>query len=285
MSTAPISVVIATQDRRRKLLHTVEQLEALPERPPVIVVDNGSQDGSGAAVRAQHARADVVTLGRNLGAAARNIGVRRAATPYVAFADDDSWWAPGALSLAATAFDAHERLGLIAARVLVGPESRLDPTSAVMGDSPLPPDGRGPGQPVLGFLACGAVVRREAFLEVGGFDDLLFFLGEETLVAMDLTAAGWGVHYLDEVIAHHHPTAPGEGSGRRRRQLRNELLTTWMRRPPGIAIRATARVARGALRDPACRGALVEATKRVGPVVRRRRRLPSDVEAHLRQLG
>jgi hypothetical protein len=37
-----------------------------------------------------------------------------------------------------------------------------------------------PGPSVLGFLACSAIVRRSAFLDVGGFDDILFFVGEES---------------------------------------------------------------------------------------------------------
>jgi hypothetical protein len=49
-----------------------------------------------------------------------------------------------------------------------------------------------PGPPVLGFIACGGIVRRAAFLEVGGFNSRLGVGGEEELLAVDLTARGWG---------------------------------------------------------------------------------------------
>jgi hypothetical protein len=49
--------------------------------------------------------------------------------------------------------------------------------------SPLPRQPDLPGPPVLGFVACGAVVRRSAYLAVGGFSPVVFFLGEETLLA------------------------------------------------------------------------------------------------------
>jgi hypothetical protein len=62
----------------------------------VIVIGNGSVDGTAAAVRERHPGVDLIELGANRGAAARNVGMARAGTPYVAFADDDSWWAPGA---------------------------------------------------------------------------------------------------------------------------------------------------------------------------------------------
>ncbi|MGW4074120.1 glycosyltransferase family 2 protein, partial [Streptomyces asiaticus] len=40
------TVVIITRDQRDELLHTLDQLAELPERPPVIVTDNGSTDGT-----------------------------------------------------------------------------------------------------------------------------------------------------------------------------------------------------------------------------------------------
>ena len=94
----------------------------------------------------------MVALARNVGAAVRNAGVRRARTPYVAFSDDDSWWQPGALRRAAAALDADPRLGLVAARTLVGPGCEPDPVNEAMAASRLREGG---GAAVLGFLACG----------------------------------------------------------------------------------------------------------------------------------
>jgi len=91
-----VSVVVVTRDRRAGLLATLERLVALPERPPVIVVDNGSSDGTPAAVRGRFPGVEVITLGYNAGSAGRTAGVRCARTPYVAFSDDDSWSAAAA---------------------------------------------------------------------------------------------------------------------------------------------------------------------------------------------
>jgi GT2 family glycosyltransferase len=276
--------VIATRDRRASRLRTLDQLTGLPERPPVIVVDNGSVDGSPAAVRAAHPNIDVVTLGRNIGAPARNVGARRAATPYVAFADDDSWWAPGSLARAEELLDRHPHLAVVAARVAVGEEAVLDPTSAAMAASPLASQRDGPGPSVLGFLACGAVVRRDAFLAVGGFDDLLFFLGEEALVAIDLAEAGWELRYVADVVAHHHPGSTADRPGRRRRAARNALLVDWLRRPVPVAARRTGTLAWEARHDAEARGALVEAAARLPAAMRRRRRVRPPTEAQLRLL-
>src|SRR3954447_23680265 len=141
LGQARVTVVIATRDRRLELLRTLDRLHRLPERPPVIVVDNASSDGTAPAV-GEHCPA-VARGGRpdSAGAAARNAGVAGAATPYVAFSDDDSWWDPGALSRAAAALDADPRLGLIAARTLTGPARVPDPVNELMARSPLRDDG------------------------------------------------------------------------------------------------------------------------------------------------
>ena len=109
IETDDVTIVVATRNRPDRLAET-----AAHHRAPLIVVDNASDEPI------RLAGADVVRLDSNLGAAARTIGVERARTPYVAFADDDSWWAPGALAEAAQVLDAHPRLAVLAGRMLVG---------------------------------------------------------------------------------------------------------------------------------------------------------------------
>jgi GT2 family glycosyltransferase len=280
-----VTVVIATRNRRETLARTLRRLGQLNPVPPVIVVDNGSEDGTAQAVRERFPAVQVLALSRNRGAAARNLGVQAARLPYVAFSDDDSWWAPGALERAAAILDRHPQLGLLAARTLVGPEERTDPVSALMANSPLPATVSAPGPSVLGFLACSAVLRREAFLQVGGFNPVLFFLGEETLLAYDLAAAGWQLCYLDDVIAHHHPSASRPDPRRRTStEWRNALLTTWMRRPVRVAASSTGALAWTSLRDPAARAALVGVLARLPAALAHRAPLPALLERQVRLL-
>jgi len=279
---AQVTVVIATRDRCPELLRTLDRLHRLPERPPVIVVDNASSDGSTAAVRAHFPAVTLRVLPGNAGAAGRNIGVALAATPYVAFSDDDSWWEPGALARAAAALDADPRLGLIAARTLVGPEREPDPVNALMDRSPLRDEGTAE---VLGFMACASIVRKEAFLGVGGFSRLLFFIGEERLLSYDLAAAGWGRHYRPDVVAVHEPSAARPPSPlRRQAERRNLLLTAWLRRPVGVALAETLRLARDAARGRDDRAALAAAARKLPAALRSRRRLPPEVERKVQVL-
>ncbi|MDG9721104.1 glycosyltransferase family 2 protein [Streptomyces sp. DH24] len=281
---SPVGVVIATRNRSAALAGTLRHLLALPERPPVLVVDNASTDDTRARLARDFPQVRVLALPVNRGALARTHGVRAIGTPYVAFSDDDSWWAPGALAEAARLFDAHPRLGLLAARTLVGPGQDPDPLNDVLAASPLGPATDLPGTQVLGFLACAAVVRRSAYLDAGGFHQVLFFGGEESLLAYDLAARGWGVTHCPGVVAHHHPGTGGPRPGRVAVQRRNELLTAWLRRPLPHVLARTRDLAAEARRDPHARRALREALARLPAALRDRRPLPPHVERAARLL-
>lgn len=273
-----ISVVVATRNRRRSLLHSLARLVALPERPRVILVDNGSSDGTPAAVAAAHPEVEIIRLPDNRGASARNRGVEAATTPYVAFSDDDSWWQPGALARAGSLLRAYPRLGLLAACVLVGDERRPDPVCQTMASSPLRSDIPLPGPPVLGFIACGAVVRRSAFLAVGGFDQQLGFTGEERLLAVDLAAAGWPAAYVASVVAEHFPSRQRDGRARRQQAVRNELWYAWLRLSRRQAALHTWAVVARALGDQDGRRGVASALAGAPSIRRRRRPLPAAVE-------
>ncbi|WP_328470003.1 glycosyltransferase [Actinoplanes sp. NBC_00393] len=269
-----VTVVVATRNRRDRLFETLPEHAA-----PVILVDNGSDDGGPEAIATAFPAVEVVRLGENRGAAARNEGVRRAGTPYVAFADDDSYWTPGSLARAAALLDRHDKLGLVTARVLIGPEGRLDPVSAAMAAAPIGTPPGAPGPSVLGFLSCAVVVRREAFLAVGGFEPHLFVYGEEALLAMDMAAAGWWLCYDEALVVRHFPQPAGRDDGARRRiEARNRMLTALLRRPPAVVARTLVSAARD---SPAAGWDVLRA---LPWALRHRRRLPPAVEANLARL-
>ena len=282
-----VSVVIATRDRPAELARTLTRLGRLRPAPPVIVVDNASRAPATGLHRYPVVH-EVVRLSRNLGAAGRNVGVQLAPTRYVAFSDDDSWWAPGALPVAARALDQHPALGLVAGHTLVGPAGRPDPVNAALAGSPLPP-GPGtadlPGPPVLGCLACATVVRREAYLAVGGFSPLMSVGGEEELLCYDLAAAGWARCYLPQAVAHHHPSPRRAAAWRRAAvQRRNRVLVAWLRRPLPVAAALTTALVRQAPGDRVARTALAGLLRRLPAALAARRPLPPAVEAQVRQL-
>ena len=278
-----VSIVIITRNRGKQIQVALEHLVELPEKPSVIVVDNGSSDTTPEIARASGKTVRVITLQHNLGCAGRNVGVVRAQTPYVAFSDDDSWWAPGALGRAADLFDSNSTLGLIAAKILVGPDEKLEPLCQVMAMTDLHKNHQcNIGIPVVGFAACGAIVRREAFLAAGGFQQRLGVGGEEHILALDLLRHGWYLAYIDEVVAYHHPSPIRDPARRRRLEARNALWSAWLRRPVESAFAETWRIVKQSFRDPAYRAGLIEATLGLPWVLSARDPVPSDIDRQVK---
>jgi GT2 family glycosyltransferase len=235
-----ISVVVLTYNRADELIATLQRLLALPERPPIFVVDNASDDSTVARVKALFPSVRIIECEHNLGAAGRNRAAALVTTDYIAFCDDDTWWEPGSLGRAVQLLDAWPNVGVLSARVVVGEDSETDPTCAVMGASPLGSDGL-PGPALIGYMAGACVFRTSLFRGVGGYEERLFIGGEEELVALDVLAAGQAIVYCDQLTVHHHPSPMRDSSLRRRTLARNAAWIAWLRLPWPEACRATFR--------------------------------------------
>lgn len=272
-----------TYNRAEEAQAAAERIRRLPERPSLIVVDNGSTDGTAAQLRGRPG-VQLVALGENRGAAARNVGVRAAQTEYVAFCDDDCWWEPGSLAAAVALLDHAPRLAVATARVLVEPGGRLDSTCAAMAASPLPREPDVPGTPILGFMAGASVVRRAAFLSVGGFEPRFFLGGEEELMAIDLVAVGWRLAYVPQLTVRHAPSPARDPARRARVMLRNALWSAWLRRPARDAMRRSLRLLATAPRNRSTLAASWDALAAAGWVARNRRVVGPEVAAMLRRL-
>lgn len=166
----------------------------------VIVVDDGSDpplvvDG-----------ATIVRLPVNRGpAAARNAGLARVATAYVAFVDTDVELPAGWLEeLLESTRD--ERVALVAPRVRTAPggSDTVDAIEAERGSLDLgPTPGRiAAGSRVSYVPAAALLCRTEAVRAVGGFDEALR-CGEDVDLVWRLADAGWRCRYVPDVIADH----------------------------------------------------------------------------------
>ena len=165
--------------------------------------------------------------------------------------------------------------------MLVDPDERLDPVSRAMATSPLSRKAQGEtlpiGVPVVGFVACGAVVRRTAFLQPAGFEPRFDVGGEEQVLALDLLRRGWQLAFVDEVVAHHHPSPIRDEAGSQRREVRNALWTAWLRRPSRSALAVTWRTGVSSLRDPVLRAGLADAILGLTWILLARHPIPATI--------
>jgi GT2 family glycosyltransferase len=279
-----VSLVVLTFNRRGELLRTLSRLAELDTGVPIVVVDNASTDGTAQAVASLYPRTRIVRLPRNIGAAGRNAGLRVCTTPYVAFCDDDTWWLPESIAFAAAALDAHPTLAAVTARVLVGERRREDPTNAVMAASPFPNALGVRGSELVGLLAGACMVRRTAFLDVGGYHPRLFVGREEALLAIDLMTAGWHMAYVPDAVVCHFPSRIRDTAGRSRMNARNALWIAWLRRPIRAAWRITGDWWAESRRDRVALRNVVDALRGLPWVLRERRVVPAHVEMALQTL-
>jgi len=272
-----ISLVVLSYNRAQRLLETLAHATALPEKPPVIVVDNGSRDGSAELVTSRFPEVEVIALRRNYGAAARNVGVRHARTPFVAFSDDDTYWLPGSLERARELLESYPRIGVLNARVLVGPEQLEDKTCRRMAESPLPTQGL-PGPALTGFLAGATVFRRCAFLRAGGYEPRFFIGAVEGLLALDVMTLGFAIVYAPALVVRHFPANLDRGA-RGTLVARNDLWTAWLRRAPRVAAQQTLAFTANAASTARPLHAVFDALRGLPWALRNRRVVPRRVEA------
>ena len=149
-----VAVVMITYNRRDEVLGTLGRLTRLPEKPRIILVDNGSRDGTAAAVAERFPSVTALQAGRISGrpdarsASSMPRTLRCGVTTI-------RGGPPGALRRAADLFDRHPRMAVLTGRVLVGPKSEKVPLSGTGSSSPLP---NGAGR--AGLSAAGLSGRR-----------------------------------------------------------------------------------------------------------------------------
>ena len=157
---------------QRALESVFAQTEPVDE---VIVVDDGSTDGTGDLLRERYGARIRYHWQPNAGvSAARNTGMAMARGRYLALLDSDDAWLPDKTRLQAAFLDAHPHIGMVVCDVeRVGPDGA--PIDVFRRRDVTPRDGWVLGEllPNPALVPASAMLRREVYEDVGGFDPAL----------------------------------------------------------------------------------------------------------------
>lgn len=173
-----VSVVIPLYNKERTIERAVNSaLRQGVEALEIVVVDDGSRDGSLAAVQALKDPRIVVHCQANAGpGAARNAGVSRASGELIAFLDADDEWRDGYLSQAMSAMAASPDCAAYVCAYDAGAFRDLRPNKVAEiversgpGDPPLSASGPRLKRHVDAMHSSCTVIRREVFQAAGGF--------------------------------------------------------------------------------------------------------------------
>ena len=222
-----VTVAVVNWNRRDHLRACLTSLAAQRGADfEVIVVDNGSSDGSAEMARVEFG-ARVIVNRSNLGfCAANNQAFAAARGQFIALLNNDAEAAPDFLAGMRRAFDAGPDIGMAAAKVLVWEDPRrIDKVGHL-----IYPDGqnrgRGTGEIDRGQYddcleclwpdGCAAMYRKSMLDAIGGFDEDFFMFGDDAELGLRARMAGWRCLYAPgAVVRHHRGGSLDAGSARR----------------------------------------------------------------------
>lgn len=237
--TAPmVGVVIVNWNGRIHLERCLDAMACQITRSfEVVVVDNGSADGSAEMVRQRFPHVRLLCQPRNLGfAEANNVGIRLLSNPFVATLNNDTEPRPDWLDQLTAPALVDERVGMVASKMLFAHRPGVINSAGIAMDrvgiawdrlGGRPDRGAGPVEEVFGPCAGAALYRRSMLDEIGLFDQEFFAYLEDVDLAWRARLAGWKCLYAPAAVVSHVHSATGvEGSPFKSYQLgRNKLWT------------------------------------------------------------
>jgi N-acetylglucosaminyl-diphospho-decaprenol L-rhamnosyltransferase len=179
----------------------------------LILVDNGSTDGSGERARAAFPGIHVIELERRRGyPAACNAGVAAGNGDAVAQVNNDVNCRPDFLEHLIAPMERDDRVGLVSCRLLRMGEETID-SVGLMCDRTLATFQRFHGRPVTdgcperpvaaGPAGAAALIRRRALEEVGGWDEAISYYSEDIDLDLRVRIGGWRHAIAADAIATH----------------------------------------------------------------------------------
>lgn len=217
-----VSIVILTCNQRDYTLRCLRSLSDMVRRRgdiEVILVDNGSLDGTAEAVRREEYYNDgiysIIGLERNIGVApGRNVGIRAArGSEYVMILDNDTIFDPDALDSMLAYMDSDPTTGIIGPR-LVSPggatQTSFKPFPGIVEKIRNVISDRSvartcPDKVTFPFYVIGAcqLIRRKLIDKIGLLDEKIFFGPEDADYCMRARKAGYRVAYLPQAVIVH----------------------------------------------------------------------------------
>lgn len=216
MGSPSISVVVVNWNRRELLRACLKSLvQQTKIEFQLIVVDNGSADGSTEMIASEFPQAELIQNQTNRGfCAANNQGILAAKGDLIALLNNDAEAAPDFLWELSRVFKDRPGVGMAASKiVLYADPSRIDKAGHLIW-----PDGqnrgRGTGardegqfdneEDVLWPDGCAAMYRRSMLEQIGGFDEDFFAYGDDAELGLRARIAGWRCIYAPRAVARHH---------------------------------------------------------------------------------
>ena len=239
MASPLVSIVIITWNRKDDVLESVQSIyEQNYQNVEIVVVDNGSTDGTAAALAQTFPGVKIVALNRNTGVSeGRNLGVAVATGEIIFFLDSDASLGHDTLSNIVRKFQYDPTIGVITCKILNPYTQQLDPNTWIFTQK----DKASQDLEFSSYSFCeaGAAVRKKVFDQAGLFWESLFFGREGDELSLRIWNAGFKILYWPEAVVYHRvsPHKRVAGGERGYLDLRNSLYIYLVRYPWWLLIR------------------------------------------------
>lgn len=152
----------------------------------VIVVDNASSDGTQEMLRKEFPNVRLIELKENVGIAGWNKGFEAAKGEYVLVLDDDSYPEIDTLEAGIQHFRTNDNIAVIGFTIFNSYYNLIENIEEYYSSN-------GRITEVLGFIGCGALIRRKVFIDLGGYEKLMFLYYNELEFSIRARNAGYSV--------------------------------------------------------------------------------------------
>lgn len=215
--TPTVAIVIPTVNRREDLRRCLHSLMAQDhDAMEVLVVDNGSIDGTPEMVEADFPSVRLIRNSTNKGAClAKNQGINRSRSDYVWFLDSDTEIPrPDCLSRMVDLMEEDPAIGSIGGEMCHSPGGRLEikkKTILPSGETAVVPLREDEAHMVESdyLSTCNCLVKRDLLVRIGGFDPGYFFLSEDKDLGWKIARLGYRNITDHRTSAIHHVSREG----------------------------------------------------------------------------
>lgn len=198
MNPPLVSILVLSYNRREEILDCLASLgrQTYPATE-IVVLDNGSKDGSAEAVAEAYPEVRLIRLPYNSGAwAGRDIAIANTQGEYLFMIDSDAVAPPDAIAQLVAKMESDPLLGIVQPMI----QDLHTDTVYSMGF------GREAARHECyrwQFHGCAALIRREAYRRAGGFPRHYLVAGGEAYLSIPMLDAGYAILYWPEVAVRH----------------------------------------------------------------------------------
>lgn len=232
-----ISIVIITFNKRemlrRSLIHIYQHENKFNE---VVLVDNGSNDGTPQMIRNKFSKVKLIQLHQNKGVTeGRNIGAMNAEYDLLFFYDDDGRFDFRALPLMAACLEESNELAIATGSVVNLPAEDIFSLDIDQHRSAVSAP-----EKIHLFKGGASVIKKDVFLNIGMYPDYFFYCCEEGDLSLRLFKQGYEImHFDNAIMLHKKSNDPGAQNRLLFYRYRNRLYQIWRNLPLIASIQAT----------------------------------------------